>query len=546
MSDDLFWADQVVNDLQKRFKENKQVASIVKKHGYIVNDSKTPSGRIHIGSGRGWVIHDVVAKALRGAGLKAKFLLGSDDFDPFTKVPSYLDEAEFNKYLGRPLRDIPYKGSTYADYFFSECADKLPEFGIECDFYKLYGLYRDGLMNKSIKTILDNHKKVQGIYQKLYGKSVGVGKLPFNPVCPECGKIATTLAYDWDSKRGVVKFKCSKDLVDWADGCGYEGEVSPYDGSGKLPWKVEWAARWKALGVVYETAGKDHFAQGGSRSFAVRVADKVLDYPSPYPSEGVQIGPGYEWFMIGGQKMSTSKGVGISFVEATNFAPAHMIRFLLVKTRPKAAVDLEVEGTNKIPLLYESYDYTERAYFGTEEIINDKELLNLKRIYELSRVKKIPPQLPTQVPFGYASMIGQITDDRDRVLKILRRTGHVKGRLPGWDEQQLMDRVNYAAYWAKKYAPADYRIVVNESVPKLKLEPEVRAALKELGGFLLTEKPGLDSLSKKVFKLAKSVGVKKFFKAAYKVILSQNSGPKLAPFIISYGRMKIGELLTSL
>ncbi len=542
-----FWADKVVCDLKARLKQDKRVAEIVKKHGFIVNDSKTPSGRIHIGSGRGWIIHDIVAKALRDAGFKAKFLLGYDDFDPFTKVPAYLDEKEFKKYLGVPLRNIPYKGTNYAHYFFMECAEKFPEFGIECEIYSLYDLYKSGKMNEMIKLMLDNHKKVQSIYRELYGESVGAGKLPFNPLCPKCGKIATTVAYEWDKKNEVVKYKCSEDLVKWARGCGYEGEMSPYNGAGKLPWKVEWACRWKVLGVTYETGGKDHFALGGSRSFAVKVAERIINYPSPYPSKGENIGQGYEWFIISGRKMSTSKGIGISFVEATNFAPAYMLRYLLVKTKPKSAVDLEVEGTNKIPLLYESYDYTERVYFGAEKVANKKELAKLKRIYELSRVGKIPSRLPTQVPFGFASMIGQITLDEQRILEILKRTGHIKGRIPKWDFTQVLERIKYAAYWARKYAPSEYRIVVNEVPPKIKLSPEIKDAISVLGNYLSKGKRiNVEKLNAKIFELAKKTNVKEFFKACYNIILSSDRGPRLAPFIMAVGPKKIAKLFASI
>ena len=83
-------------------------------------------------------------------------------------------------------------------------------------------------------------------------------KLPIIYVCEKCGKIGTTFAYAWDPEKEVVKYRCSPDLVDWARGCGHEGEISPYDGNGKLPWKVEWAAKWPAIGVAYETAGKDY------------------------------------------------------------------------------------------------------------------------------------------------------------------------------------------------------------------------------------------------------------------------------------------------
>jgi len=57
-------------------------------------DEKTPSGSIHIGSGRGWVIHDAIAKALRDKGVKARFILSSDDMDPLDKPSKELSKEE--------------------------------------------------------------------------------------------------------------------------------------------------------------------------------------------------------------------------------------------------------------------------------------------------------------------------------------------------------------------------------------------------------------------------------------------------------------------
>ena len=63
----MFWADE----LAARF-EGLQV----------VNDSKTPSGTVHIGSLRGVVLHDAIHRALLAAGRPSRYLYGVDDLDP--------------------------------------------------------------------------------------------------------------------------------------------------------------------------------------------------------------------------------------------------------------------------------------------------------------------------------------------------------------------------------------------------------------------------------------------------------------------------------
>ena len=78
----LFWADQISREVKGRVANDKTLQKVAKEKGYICYDEKTPSGRIHIGSGRGWVIHDTVAKAMCDIGLKAKFIL-SAEYGPF-------------------------------------------------------------------------------------------------------------------------------------------------------------------------------------------------------------------------------------------------------------------------------------------------------------------------------------------------------------------------------------------------------------------------------------------------------------------------------
>ena len=105
MADDkMFWADHIALELKKRIEEDLKLKDIYDKQGLLVYDEKTPSGRIHIGSGRGWIIHDVIAKACREIGLRARFVLSSDDMDPYDK-PNRDLPGSFDRYLGAPFRN---------------------------------------------------------------------------------------------------------------------------------------------------------------------------------------------------------------------------------------------------------------------------------------------------------------------------------------------------------------------------------------------------------------------------------------------------------
>src|SRR3989344_8749383 len=194
--EDSFWADQFAEDAIARVENNKFLKDVVKKRGfYVVMDEKTPSGTIHIGSGRGWVIHDAITKALKDKGVKAKFILSSDDLDPLDKPSKELSNEDNEKYIGVPFKHIPSPVSGYksfGDYYFRQCTELFPDFGIEAELESTGELYEKGAFNRTIKIALDNADKIQKIYKELYGDDVKSGeKLPFNVLCPQCKKIST-------------------------------------------------------------------------------------------------------------------------------------------------------------------------------------------------------------------------------------------------------------------------------------------------------------------------------------------------------------------
>ena len=53
----------------------------------IINDSKTPSGRVHVGALRGVLIHDAIFRTLKEKGTPVRYLFGVDDFDPVDEIP---------------------------------------------------------------------------------------------------------------------------------------------------------------------------------------------------------------------------------------------------------------------------------------------------------------------------------------------------------------------------------------------------------------------------------------------------------------------------
>ncbi len=577
----MFWADQIAREVIERVDSIPLLKKLTKQHGYIIYDEKTPSGKIHIGSGRGWVIHDAIAKALRDKGVKARFILSSDDIDPFDRMNSDLP-PKFEKYLGMPFRDIPspVKGyENFGQYYFMQCVEKFEEFGIQAEIESTGDAYDSGLFNGTIRTALNNIPKIKAIYEEINKKEYD--KFPFNPICEKCGKIGTTKAYAWDAEKETVKYRCEPTFVTWASGCNHEGEISPFDGNGKFPWKVEWAAKWPTKHVVYEVAGKDHFTKGGSRDVAIRICGQVFNYPVPLPSKVsimeeitveskkdkkigdnkskitsdtitkiYELGKAYEFFNIGGKKMSTSKGQGIAFSEVTDILPAYIVRYLLIRSRPHTVVDFDPFNRNDLILLFDRYDKTERIYFGAdkeEENIDDKERKQQRRIYELSHVGKIPDKMPIQIPLTYASNVIQVGKNEEGAIALLKKSGHLPDDISGIDRHYLMQRFTDAKNWLERFATDEYKFIVADKVKddvKKNLNDKQRKVLHLLAKDLHNTRWAEKDLHNHFWKVCEKekLDVKEFFAAAYSVLINKLRGPKLANFVLTIGQEKVAEL----
>src|SRR4029453_6277403 len=81
----------------------------------IINDSKTPSGRVHVGALRGVLIHDAIFRTLEQRGNEVRYLFGVDDYDALDEIPAG-SQAHFERFLGQPLCQVPPpEGSSASD-----------------------------------------------------------------------------------------------------------------------------------------------------------------------------------------------------------------------------------------------------------------------------------------------------------------------------------------------------------------------------------------------------------------------------------------------
>lgn len=492
----MFWADDIAQKLKKR-----------KLPLEWVDDMKTPSGRVHVGALRGVIVHDLVYKALKDIKVKAKYTYVFENHDPMDDLPSYLDREKFEKYLGLPLFKVPspVEGyENYASYYALEFQRVFNTIGCAPEIIWTKDLYTSGRMNGAIKTALDNADEVKKIFEETYKKELPKNWYPFQLYCPKCSKVSTTIVTDWDGKE--VTYKCEVNKVKWTQGCGAQGKTSPFSDDkgmkGKLPWKVEWGAKWQAIGITVEGAGKDHMSKGGSHDIASQVCQRVLHYPIPYPIP-------YEWFLIGGRKMSSSKGVGTSAAEMVEILPPELLRFLMVKTKINQAINFDPAGET-IPKLFDEYQKVADAYFNkTNE--------DLSRIFELSQVGGV--KKPPAIRFSILAQWIQMPNMQEEIKKA------------GYEEW-----VKYAKIWVDKYAPDSEKFAIAKELPEdaKNLSREQKEYLQKVATEL-EKKWNPEDFQKVLYEWSKELAIpsKDAFAAIYLSLIGKDHGPKAGWLILS-------------
>jgi lysyl-tRNA synthetase class 1 len=506
----------------------------------VVNDSKTPSGTVHVGSLRGPVILDAITRALRANGIETTLLYGVDDMDPMD-AQALLTPDAIETEMGRPLFQVPDQEgdghASYARHHAQIFIDTFAGLGIHPDrYYWMSDIYPTGDMDPFIRTALDKAALVREIYRRVANVQHPDTWHPLSVVCENCGRVGTTIVTDWDGDR--VRYECRPDLVDWAKGCGHQGWVSPFGGRAKLPWNLEWAAQWSLFGVTIEPNGKDLATAGGSRDRSDAIAREVFEREPP-------LNVPYEFLNIGGKKMSTSKGRGAAAHEIAEVVPPEQLRFLFLRHRPNHAIDFDPDGTDQIPRLFDEFDKFAAATAG-REIRGD-----LPPGYEATfRYSLLDPAADVAAEaaafrpaFGHLAMLIQIPE-----VNVVDRVEAEKGSALTDRERAILDERAIAARgWLEAYAPESARLTVHhDAMPAAaaELHEDQRAFLAGLAERAEIEQPSSgDAWQALIFTVAAEQDVpgRRAFEAIYRAFLGRPNGPRAGWLLASLDPVFVRE-----
>lgn len=531
-----FWVDEIAEQIAKTIPEGREI---------ILRDEKTASGKVHIGSLRGVIIHGVLAEALNQMGRKATFHYEINDVDPMDGLPVYLDKEGYAPYMGMPLKDIPApdengkpagevtKENNFARHYGNEFIEVIRKLGFNEENHTQFpwasDFYEAGHYDEWIEKACAHPDKVREVYKRTSGSIKENDWNPLQIVCEKCGKVGTTTVTEFDGKEAA--YRCEKEKVVWAEGCGHEGKVSPFKGRGKLPWKMEWAVKWAGFprpdgdhGVDVEGSGKDHNAAGGSHDVSSAICEEVLAAAVPFNVP-------YEFFLFGGAKMSASKGLGATAKEVSDMMPPELLRFLMVRTSPQKPIDFNIDG-DTIPRLYDNHDECAAIHFGAESDTPD-----LGRAFHFAQLS--PENIPERYfpRFSRVAFMVQIP-----YLDVHKEIEKMKeAPLTDADKAEADERSEYAKVWLENFASDHAKFEIQDDVPDLAhdLEADQRAFLKSIAEFL-TQNPDIqgENLHGQIHELRKNSPLepRDAFGAIYVSLLGKPSGPQAGWFLESLDR----------
>ena len=471
-----------------------------------------PSGLPHIGTFGEVARTSMVRHAfevLTAGRIKTRLICFSDDMDGLRKVPDNVPNKDMlATHLDKPLSSVPdpfsNEYSSFAAHNNARLRAFLDQFGFAYEFFSATECYRSGQFDATLLRMLAAYDEVMAIILPTLGPERQATYSPFLPLCPRTGRVLQVPMVARDVAAGTVTY------VDPETG---ERVTTPVTGGRvKCQWKADWAMRWVALGVDYEMAGKDLID-------SVTLSSRIAKALGGTPPEGFN----YELFLdAGGQKISKSKGNGLTIEEWLTYAPPESLS-LYMYGKPRSAKKLHFDVIPRAVDDYLTFLSKYPAEAAPQQVDNPVWHIHCGN----------PPAAELPITFALLLNLVAATNAAEpaQLWGFIRR--HAPDATP--EGHPLLDHlVGYAiAYYRDFEKP--------KKVYRLPTEQE-RAALTALDAELAKADPAAtaEDLQNLVFEAGKANGYTKetlrsWFQAIYEVLLGSSQGPRFGSFIALYG-----------
>jgi lysyl-tRNA synthetase class 1 len=522
----MHWADVIAERLAERG------------DSHIMATGITPSGPIHVGNMREVLTADMVVRACERIDLKAELVYIADSADPLRKVYPFLDEEEYTKHVGHALATIPSPdgNGNYSDYFLRPFFSALDDLGVEYRVVDAFKSYQEGKYTDATKTAIANRTEISNIIQEVSQRPLDDDWFPYNPIDDE------------GNMHGLKVTACEWPTVEWIAEDGRTGSTNIERGGGKLPWRLDWPARWNWIGVTFEGYGKDHSAAGGSWDTGHRLA--------PLFGSAPPMGMMYEWIYLKGKgAMASSKGNTVSGKELLDIVPPEIMRYLITRVKPSRHIDFD-PGEGLIALADE-YERLEQRYHHElsdiehksikESSRKEQQLIDEARKFELAQGLRqgTSHSEGIGISFSHLSTLCQIKSQQSDLLKSLARSHAVDTSQP---DKRLLDRVRRMRNWIDSgWFPENARIELAKSIDSANFTNDEIIFLNNFAAIIKTIEWNEESIQDSLNNLISEseLSSRQAFTILYQSLLQRERGPKLAPFLVELGQDDVSALLDS-
>ena len=493
------WLNTIVDELIARTPEGE----------ILIESGGSPSGTHHIGHMREFATADAVMLELRRRGRQARHIYFVDDLDAFRKVPVDIP-AEYEKYLGMPLCDIPSPdgtaGLSYADYFLSQLERATASLGIEVEFIRSHQKYRTGFFVPAIERCLERVPQARRALETISGRQLDENWTPIQIL--EDGRLK--------SRQFVSLDKAAK-TVRYIDKAGTERDARYDQGEVKMDWRLDWPGRWWLLHINAEPSGRDHMTKGSSYDTGVQIMKDVYEGEAPYPIA-------YDFInMVGDtKKMSASKGTGLDAEEGSTIMPPEVVRYFILRAAPLKR--LYFDPVNGVVQLMDEF----AALAAKPDRSDSEEQL----LYIATR--GIDKKTVSRVPFSHLVASYQAAlKDPDTTLEIIGRTEYAE--VAKEDADIIRAELKFIDEWLKRRAPEDVKFSLQESFDVASFNQQEQAFFKLLGNKVAEAPEDADGgwFHDAIYACREEINLppKDMFQALYRLLIGKTHGPRAGWFL---------------
>jgi len=495
---------------------------------HVIATGITPSGPIHVGNMREVLTAELVHRACLDIGLDAELIYVADDADPLRKVYPFLDQDTYAPYVGHMLAETPAPdgNGSYAEHFLAPFLAALKELDIRPRVVNNRQSYLDGLHHNATRQLCEGAQAVQEILTDVSGRDVPDGWFPWT-VRREDGVLGGVEVTDW-----------SWPVVEYRMPDGTTGVANIEKAEGKLPWRLDWPARWGWLDVTFEPCGKDHFSAGSSFDTGRAIAEWL----DQRPPESMM----YEWIYLRGEgAMSSSTGNLVETQELLGFVPPEILRFLVARNRPKRHIDFDL---GDLLSLADEYERTAQRWLAELEAKPDvlpskggAKRADEHRRYELSRIGEVTESPTAAIGSAHLAMVVQLKPSTEEVRNALAAThGLDPAELQGMDRR--IERMR--TYVDSEHLPEAARLRVRTAGEPI--SEEHHGVLNTLRHFWSkVDTWDAEILQNTISEVSQAANAtpKQVYTGAYAALLGRESGPRLGSLAAALGRRVTLNLL---